>query len=421
MVSKTDYSYFIGAHASRRRPALTRELTKRQYNAPKDTISLAEGMPNEATFPFELINVVLKDGTQFSLQGAELNSALQYIPTQGYPPLDRELLMTNGSQEGLSKSLEMIVEEGDDVLVQDPLYAGADIILKPFKANLIGIEQDQFGIIPKKLIEVLENCKSKYTEEGGGKMPKVIYLNPTGSNPTGGTMSLERRKEIYQICSKYNILILEDDAYCFLHFLEKQPVSFLSLDTDGIVIRFDSMSKIISSGLRLAWLTGPKQLVHRIELHIQSSNLHSSTLSQVLTESLLQHWGFKGLLAHFASVREFYKTRRDFTIASMEKHLKDLCDWEVPTGGMFVWIRVRGVSDVYEMLMTRGLKKQIVFVPGHAFMADPTKACNHIRASFSRTPLKQIDKAMKMLAELIREEQLLLRRKLDSLEHNIIR
>lgn len=154
--------------------------------------------------------------------------------------------------------------------------------LKPYKVNLIGIEQDKYGIIPKKLVEALENCKAKYTEEGGGKMPKVIYLNPTASNPTGYTMSTERKKEIYKICCKYNLIILEDDAYYFLHFLDEQPISFLSLDTEGRVIRFDSMSKVLSSGLRLGWLTGPKQLVHYIELHIQSSILHSSTLSQVI-------------------------------------------------------------------------------------------------------------------------------------------
>lgn len=158
----------------------------------------------------------------------------------------------------------------DDILLQ----------LKPFKVNLIGIEQDRYGIVPKNLVEALENCK-KYTEEGGGKMPKCIYLNPTASNPTGTTMSTERKMEVYKICSKYNILILEDDAYYFLHFLDKQPVSFLSLDTDGRVIRFDSMSKVLSSGLRLGWLTAPKPLVHYIELHVQSSILHSSTLSQV--------------------------------------------------------------------------------------------------------------------------------------------
>lgn len=135
---------------------------------------------------------------------------------------------------------------------------------------------------------------------------------------------------------------------------------------------------------------------------------------QVLIDNLLKNWGFEKLFQHFDYVRSYYKARRDCTLSSMERHLKGLADWTIPTGGMFVWIKVRGVSDVYEMLMTRGLKKNITFVPGHAFMADPTEACNYIRASFSKSSPKQIDKAMRLLAELIREEQLLLRRKLEN-------
>lgn len=133
-----------------------------------------------------------------------------------------------------------------------------------------------------------------------------------------------------------------------------------------------------------------------------------------MTQSLLQTWGFDKLLEHFETIRDYYKARRDCTLAAMERHLKGLCEWTVPTGGMFVWIKVRGVSDVYEMLLTRGLKKNITFVPGHAFMADPTAACNYIRASYSKATPKQIDRAMKLLAELIREEHVLLRRKLDN-------
>lgn len=135
---------------------------------------------------------------------------------------------------------------------------------------------------------------------------------------------------------------------------------------------------------------------------------------QVLTYNLLQNWGFEKLLEHFASVRGYYKARRDLTLAAMERHLKGLCDWTIPAGGMFVWIKVHGVADVYDMLMTRGIKKLITFVPGHAFMADPTEACSYIRASYSKANPKQIDKAMSLLAELIREEQVLLRRKLEN-------
>ncbi|KAK4884051.1 hypothetical protein RN001_000322 [Aquatica leii] len=428
-----DYSYFINLHSSRRRPLLTRELTKLHYMAPKEAISLAEGMPNELTFPFEKLNVVMKDGSSFTLKGQQLGVALQYIPSQGYPPLVqllreftqqmhqppawdlRDVMVTTGSQDGISKTIEMCLEEGEPVVVQNPLYSGTETVLKPFKPTLIPIAQDHDGMIPESLRSALQDWEKKcLLSNGEYKMPKLMYINPTGSNPTGTTMPVERRLEVYRICCEYNLLILEDDAYCFMNFTETSLPSFLSLDTQGRVVRFDSLSKVLSSGLRIGWVTAAKPLIQNMELHIQSSYLHSSTLSQVLTYNLLNNWGFEKLLSHFESVRNYYKARRDVTLAAMDRHLKGLCEWTVPNGGMFVWIKVHGVADVYDMLMTRGIKKMITFVPGHAFMADPAEACSYIRASYSKATPKQTDKAMCLLAELIREEQELLRRKLEN-------
>ncbi|KAK9704210.1 Aminotransferase class I and II [Popillia japonica] len=431
-IENMDYSYFINALSSRRRPALTRELTKLAYLAPKEAISLAEGMPNELTFPFEQIDITMKDGSIMTLKGSILGSALQYIPTQGYPPLvktlkeftykvhqppnweNSELLVINGSQDGISKSIEMCIQEGEPVVVQNPLYAGIEIIINPYKSPLLAVDQDQYGMVPELLKQQLENWKEKCLQDETLRMPKIMYINPTGSNPTGTTMTLERKREIYKICCEYNILILEDDPYFFMHFLDELTPSFLSMDVEGRVLRFDSFSKVLSSGMRVGWVTAAKPLIQALELHIQSSYLHSSTLSQSIANGLLQLWGFDKLLEHLEEVTAFYKARRDITISAMEKYLTGLCEWTIPAGGMFVWIKVHGVGDVYEMLMNRGLKKLITFVPGHAFMADPTQACSYIRASYSKAAPKQIEKAMKLLGELIREEKLLLRRKLEN-------
>lgn len=153
--------------------------------------------------------------------------------------------------------------------------------MKPFKVNLIPIEQDDYGLIPEHLEETLRDLKKKCDRDVGRKMPKILYVNPTAANPTGTTIPLNRRHQIYDLCSRYNIIILEDDAYYFMHFMDDVTPSFLSLDVDGRVLRFDSLSKILSSGLRIGWVTGPKQLINNLELHVQSSYLHSSTLSQV--------------------------------------------------------------------------------------------------------------------------------------------
>lgn len=127
----------------------------------------------------------------------------------------------------------------------------------------------------------------------------------------------------------------------------------------------------------------------------------------MITNNLLKTWGYDRLLDHFTHIRDFYKKRRDLTLASMERHLNGLCDWSIPSGGMFVWIRVRDIDDVTDMLIKRGIQKLITFVPGQAFMADTTKPCNYIRASYSKATTEQIDVAMERLAELIREEMAL--------------
>lgn len=134
---------------------------------------------------------------------------------------------------------------------------------------------------------------------------------------------------------------------------------------------------------------------------------------QVLVNKLLNTWGFDKLLEHLEFVRHYYKARRDCTLASMERHLTGLAEWSVPSGGMFMWIKVHGIRDVYEMLTTRGLQKQIIFAPGHAFMVDPSEPCNYIRASYSKATPKNIDLAFQKLAELILEEKVLFQRKME--------
>ncbi|KAH0953640.1 hypothetical protein HN011_002425 [Eciton burchellii] len=412
-----DYSYFKTEVCKRRRPATTRELTKIGYSAPKSTVSLAEGMPNEETFPFTEISVKLYDGTSFTLDESELAAALQYIPTQGYPPLlqalrefqrrahapplweSRDIVVVSGSQDGLSKTLEAIIGTGDPILVPDPFYPGVEVVVAPHKAELVGIPQDDDGPIPKVMREILRERKMS-----GEKMPKIMYINPTGTNPTGIIIPLERRKEIYRIACEYNFLILDDDPYHFIHFDKEEPKTFLSLDTEGRVIRLDSFSKVISSGIRLGFMTAAAPLIASIELHLQSSHLHAPTLSQVIMYKLLKIWGYEGLMQHYIRLRHFYKERRDVISTLAHKHLNGLAEFTTPKGGFFLWLKIPGISNTWK-IMQRGVKDGVIMAPGAAFMKDPSKPCNAIRASFSKVSYKEMDLAMERLAELIRAEQ----------------
>ncbi|XP_031832419.1 kynurenine/alpha-aminoadipate aminotransferase, mitochondrial isoform X1 [Nomia melanderi] len=412
-----DYSSFKTEVSKQRRSATTRELTKIAYSAGNNVVSLAEGMPNEKTFPFTEISVKLKDGSSFTLEERDLAVALQYLPTQGYPPLlqslrefqrrahapplweSRDIVIVSGAQDGLSKTLEAIIGPGDPLLVHDPFYPGVEVVVAPYKAELIPIPQDEHGVIPEILRETLRN-----RELAGKKMPKLMYINATGTNPTGVVIPLERRKEIYSIACDYNFLILDDDPYHFMHFEDEEPKSFLSLDTECRVIRLDSFSKVISSGIRLGFITAAAPLIASIELHLQSSHLHAPTLSQVIMYRLMKAWGYDGLIDHFMSIRYFYKQRRDVIAALAEKHLNGLADFTLPKGGFFLWIKVRGIQDTWKMIMQRGVKEGVIMAPGGAFMKDTTKPCNAVRASFAKASYEEMDLALRRLADLIRYE-----------------
>ena len=191
-----------------------------------------------------------------------------------------DLVTTNGSQDGLSKSLEMLTNPGDSLVVEDHSFFSTFSILDPHGARYIPVDGDNEGIRPDSLWGAL----SSNWRPGEPGAPKYIYTNPTGSNPTGTVLPAERKREIYQICSEYDMVIMEDDPYYYMQFLEpgeERSPSFLSLDTDGRVLRFDSFSKMMSSGIRLGWVTGPKELVDKVVLHLQVSALHASSLSQV--------------------------------------------------------------------------------------------------------------------------------------------
>ena len=226
----------------------------------------------------------------------------------------------------------------------------------------------------------------------------------TDSNPTGASLSLERKKLIYEISSEFNLLILEDDPYYYLRLEgdRSQHPSFLELDTDARVIRFDSFSKILSSGMRIGFVTGPKPLIERVNLHTQASNLHPTGITQAMTLGLLQHWGEEGWEKHLKSVCTFYRTQRDHFLKSAETHLTGLVEWNTPNTGMFVWMKLLGIDDTLELIQTKAVKSNVLFVPGSVFYANP-RPSQYVRAAYSTASPQDMDTALERLAHLLTE------------------
>jgi len=410
MVAIANYAQFFSKLSLNRKPSVIRELTKVLATAPKEMIPLSGGFPNAATFPFKKITIDTTTDNQFVLEGSKLQSALQYLPTPGLPalvkwlkelqefahgpPTATDLVVTSGSQDGLCKAIEMLMEPGSAVVVEEFIYAGTLTIMNPYQPQYMVVQSDSKGMIPESLKTTLANSDLK---------PKVLYVNPTGANPTGTVLTQERKAEIYQICSDHNLIILEDDPYYFLQFSENRPPSFLSMDSEGRVLRFDSFSKVLSSGIRLGFVTGPPPLIERINLHMQASVLHASSLSQVIAYELLNQWEIKGFLEHVDYIEDFYRRRRDLMVDAASKHLDGLCQWSVPDGGMFLWMKVPEISDTWSMLMQRGLEKNIMLLPGKGFMPVGEHSC-YMRAAFSVAQEDKFDVAFERLAQLIKDE-----------------
>ncbi|XP_043369322.1 kynurenine/alpha-aminoadipate aminotransferase, mitochondrial-like isoform X4 [Dermochelys coriacea] len=396
-----DYSQFLSAVSAAREENLIR-FTGHFAEKKPSVIMISGGMPNPNYFPFKTASFTIEDGTTIEIGEALMKRALQYSTTEGIPELlswlkdlqmslhnpptakyspdqgQMEICITTGSQDGLSK-------------------------LKPLGCNIIKVPTDKHGIIPEALKEILSRWRPEDAKKQNNNLPKFLYTVPNGSNPAGTSLTADCKKKIYQLARCYNFLIIEDDPYYFLQFEKTKAPTFLSMDVDGRVIRCDTFSKIISAGLRLGFLTGPKPLIDRVILHMQSSTMHTSTFTQILTSELLHKWGQKGLLEHADRVMEFYRTQRDGMLAAADKWLKGLAEWYVPTAGIFLWIKIKGISDTYQMIMENALERGVSLVPGQSFSFDSSAPTPYFRASYSFASPDQMDQAFQKLAELIKE------------------
>ncbi|XP_040573353.1 kynurenine/alpha-aminoadipate aminotransferase, mitochondrial [Lepeophtheirus salmonis] len=412
-----NYDRFIGSISARREPYLICELAKKLASASKEMIPLSAGMPNAELFPFMEAKIKLKDekNTTLTIEGAKMNKALQYLPTQGLPELvetikklqlyahnppnweNSDIVITSGSQDGLCKSFEMLLSSDTPcgLILEEFVYSGMLAITNPYSPNYTIVASDGDGMDPKNLESRLEESSNA----------KVLYINPTGMNPTGTVLPYKRRCRIYEICCEKDILILEDDPYYYLQFAKERVPSFLSMDTEGRVLRFDSFSKVLSSGLRLGFVTGPKTLIERVVLHMQASVLHASSLSQVLVNELFNEWGMDGFLNHVDKIKRYYLNKRDLMISAADKHLSGLCEWSIPGGGMFLWLKIYGIDDSWDMIMERAMAKNVMLLPGKVFMVDPSRPCSYARAAFSMASADDFNIAFERLAELIHEEK----------------
>ncbi|KAL7421057.1 hypothetical protein Q5752_003941 [Cryptotrichosporon argae] len=390
---------------------------------------VSAGRPNPETFPFASITLNLRpplspDGPAaeaVTISGCDLDEALQYGPSAGLPALrawlgafqgevhgraegDWTTTVGSGSQDVMSKGFKAVLNPGDPILIETPVYAGILPALRDLNAEMIEVEVDDQGLAAKDLERVLA------TWPEGKKRPRAVYSNPVGCNPSGCSASRERKLEVLAVAKKYDLLIFEDDPYYFL--AQHHIPSYFALETQffpqgGHVVRFDSFSKLLTAGARLGFATGPKDILHAIDVQTAAANLHTSSISQAVIYGLLKHWGTATFLSHAAAVADFYAARRERIEAIAHRHLDGLARWVSPVAGMFLWIDLSpaGIADTYDLVRKEALAKGVLAVPGFAFYPNGRKS-THLRISFSIIDLDEAaDLGLSRLAEAIRDRQ----------------
>jgi 2-aminoadipate transaminase len=372
--------------------ALEREVDELiRLFAREDLISFAAGLPSPDLYPIEEVSKITGD-----LLRREGRALLQWCAVEGYLPLrerlsmripgvlPNEILILAGSTEGLYLLATTFLESGDCVIVESPTYLGALQAFRAVGARIVGIPVGEEGMD----LNVLENVLARSS-------PKFIYTLPTFQNPTGNTMSLEKRRELLSLAYHYRIPIVEDDPYSLLRYEEGTIPSLKALDTYGHVIYLSTFSKVLFPGLRVGWLAAPKQVQRRLASAKYLLNLFTNSLCQAVIDQFFVRDLFE---SHLRKVCQAYRVRRDAMVKAL-----NACggfDFVIPKGGYSLWPRLpRGVSA--RSLLNEALREGVSFVLGEVFYPDGTGQ-EHIRMNFTSQTPERIEEGVRRLGRALR-------------------
>lgn len=359
-----------------------------------NTISFAGGLPAQELFPNEdlkecFVEVFEEDGPV----------ALQYAEALGYSPLRQwilnqlpkrngsremeDIIITTGSQQGLSLVAQTFIDPGDVVLVESPTYLGALQAFQGYRPNVIMVPCDEEGIISDELVKILERTK-----------PKFLYVIPNFQNPSGRLMSVQRRLELVEIARKNDLTILEDNPYGKLHFEGESLPNLMDLYDN--VIYLGSFSKILSPGLRVGYVIAEKGIIKYIERAKEGVDLFSNNLAQ---RAIYKYITGKNLEEHILELRRVYSERKNIMVQSLDQYANGKIQVNNPKGGLFIWAKILCMQDSTEFL-TLAQNEKVIFVPGTFFYPDG-KISNEMRINFSCASPDMIEEGAKRIGRAV--------------------
>ncbi|MBN2324790.1 MAG: PLP-dependent aminotransferase family protein [Spirochaetes bacterium] len=369
-------------------------------------ISMGGGMPDSASFPFDRIKEIIA-----SWRYETAVAALQYGMTKGYGPLlseiadwmekkkavsmnGQDIIVTTGSQQGLSLVSKLFLDKDDVVLIELPSFIGAIASFYSYMGKVEGVRLDDDGIDLEDLERTIKRCND------AGETVKFLYTIPNFNNPSGITLSCERRKALLKIAEKHDILVIEDDPYGDLFYEggEEEYLPVKSYDSEGRVLYLGTFSKVLSPGLRVGWIVADGEIVSKLELLKQSFDACTPTFSQLIATDYMR---LGHINDYIADMRKIYRIRRDRMLLSLERYMPKGVRWTTPRGGFFVWLTLPERFDAEEVFK-KSVRHKVAFVTGDAFLPEDS-AKNHIRLAFSDLDPERIEQGVMILADVLKE------------------
>lgn len=381
------------------KPSAIREIFK--YAADPEVVSLSAGNPAPDAFPAKEIAEISAD-----LLSRRPVDALQYGLTEGYAPLrdylkkymkdkygigseNDRLIITSGAQQVMDLAAKSLCNEGDVVICEAPSFIGSLNSFRSYNARLVGIPVESDGINTEILEEKLKTEKNV----------RFIYVIPNFQNPSGVTMSLEKRKKVYSLAKKYGVMILEDNPYGELRYFGENVPAIKSLDTDGIVMYAGSFSKVISPGMRVGWCVAPNPVIQKMVVCKQGQDVHTNMWSQIVIHEYVTKYDFE---EHLNYLRELYRKKARFMMDLLDEHLAPYITYDKIDGGLFIMCKLPDNINMLDFCK-EAVKRKVCVVPGNAFLTDETEECHTFRVNFSTPTDQQLEKGVKILGELIKE------------------
>ena len=389
-------NYNFSSRMGNLKASAIREILK--LTADPNVISFAAGSPSIKAFPNEIIEKITAD-----ILKNNPFLALQYNITEGYAPLrevlkemmktrynmsteNNNLVVTTGAQQAIELTTKVLINKGDTIIAENPTFLGSLNSFKSYEANLVGVPVLEDGIDISQLEKALI----------ANENTKFIYVIPNFQNPTGVTMSLEKRKAVYALASKYDVLILEDNPYGDLRFTGEHIPTIKSMDTENRVIYCGSFSKVLSPGLRVGYCFAPDEIIEKVVVCKQCADVHTTILSQMICYEFLTKYNFD---EHISYLCDIYKHKAQLMMGEMAEKLDKSITFTKPEGGLFIWCTLPQDVDMMEFCKTAVLNK-VAVVPGSAFLTDESIGSNSFRVNFSTPSDEDIVKGIDILSKI---------------------